>query len=84
MRLKTAFDNSFNNVLKFRFRRTCCHVDDHEILPVKKHLANSNWQIAKQKPLALSCWLWLLAIGPKSKSFIAVEGFATPSKPNRA
>jgi hypothetical protein len=37
-------------VLKFRFRRTCCHVDDHEKTP--KHLANSNWQLAKPRAIS--------------------------------
>jgi hypothetical protein len=30
VRLKTALFDSINYVLKLRFRRTCCHVDDHE------------------------------------------------------
>src|SRR6185437_5729517 len=30
VRLKATFDYEFNYVLKFRFRRTCCHIDDHE------------------------------------------------------
>jgi len=35
MRLKTTLDYALNYVLKFRFRRTCCHIDDHEKTPKK-------------------------------------------------
>ena len=41
MRLKTALDYALNYVLKFRFRRTCCHIDDHGNAP-EKQLANSS------------------------------------------
>jgi hypothetical protein len=79
VRLKTALDHAFNYVLKFRFRRTCCHIDDHEKTP--KHLANSNWQLAKPRAISnqqLALGPWLLAFGFKSKSFLAGEGACAP------
>jgi hypothetical protein len=43
-------------------------------------LANSNWQLAGRWLLAIGFWLFAQN-QTKSKSFIAGEGFSTPSKP---